>query len=136
MLTDVSVKPGVRGNRFPRNVGNHEALTGVINRKNLSCLPETLPCPPELAFGPHPEPVQSTQYSSLHIYLGSAVVMTSAVSLCLQSGLFLPRLRGDIHHLSSRMYYIGHWAHPLCYNNNMFSFLLRNLPILLILLLP
>ena len=130
MLTDVSVKPGVRGSRFHRNFGNHEALTGVIKRN-------TLLCPSELAFGIHPEPVQSTQYPSLHIYLGSIVILTSPVSLLLQSGLFLPRLRGHIHHLSSRMCYIGHWDHPRCYNNNnTLSVLLCNLPILLLLLLP
>ena len=119
---------GVSGSRYPRHFVNHKALTGVITRN-------TLLCPPELTFGIHPEPVQSTQYLSVLIYLGSILVLTSRVSLRLQSGLFLPRLRGHTHHLSSRMCYIGHWAHPPCYNNNTLSFLLCNLPILLLLLL-
>jgi hypothetical protein len=85
---------GQTGSRYPRRFGNHKAITGVITRNPLLC-------PPELTFGIHPEPVQSTQYLSLHIYLGSIFVLTSRVSLGLQNGLFLPILRGHIHHLLS-----------------------------------
>jgi hypothetical protein len=92
VLTDVSVKPGVRGSWCPRRSVITKNLTRVITQN-------TLPCPPGLAFGIHPEPgsVQSVSFTSYLFRIHS--VLTFRVSLRLQSGLFLPRLRGHTYHL-------------------------------------